>query len=731
VIGLDGRGRLSSGDSNLGRRIPFLALVIVLTFLGFFARLFQLQLIHSDDLRLRSQRNYVRTVRLEAPRGEVLDRMGRVLATTRPAFGLQILPNELREPDLVYPALAQLVDRDADELRALVGHPRGRDRFKPVRLEGDLSYDQLARVESHLYALTGVFTDIRPRRHYVQGPLAAHVLGYIGEIQRSQLERRAYAEYRAGEVIGQAGIEALLQEDLRGRAGGRNLVVDVAGRVVDALDEIDPVRGGSVTLTLDLDLQRAGEEAFLPDVLGERPKIGALVAMDVRTGDVLALVSKPSFDPNDFAGGIDSETWQALTQDEWRPIQNRAIAGQYPPGSTYKPLVAAAGLQEHLIDPKKKVFCPGSFRLGRRTYRCWKRGGHGWMDMHQALVQSCDVYFYKLGLELGVDRLAFFARGFGLGRKTGISLPNEQSGLIPTSAWKERRFGEPWVRGETVSAAIGQGFDLTTPLQLAVAYAAIVNGGKIVRPRLVLHSQDALGNAREGPEPEVLGTVPVEPEYLAMVRDALVGVVNEPHGTGARSRVPGVKVGGKTGTAQVVSLKHTEDLDDDEIEFRHRDHALFVGFAPADNPEIVVSAIVEHGMHGGSAAAPAVQRVLAAYFDEGDEDQAVEQRVARAEQAGAVRDAAEAPAQAAPVEPEAPAQAAAVEPEPEAPAQAAPVEPEAPAQAAPAEPEAPVDPEAPAQAAALEPEAPVDPEAPAAVASHPARAAGEVGDVRD
>lgn len=657
VIGPDGRGRLSSGDSNLGRRIPLLALVIVLTFLGFFARLFQLQLIHSDDLRLRSQRNYVRTVRLEAPRGEVLDRMGRVLATTRPAFGLQILPNELREPDLVYSALAQLVDRDAGELQSLVGDPRGRDRFKPVRLEGDLSYDQLARVESHLYALTGVFTDIRPRRHYVEGPLAAHVLGYIGEIQRAQLERRAYAEYRAGEVIGQAGIEALLQEDLRGRAGGRNLVVDVAGRVVDALDEIDPVRGGSVTLTLDLDLQRAGEEAFLPDVLGERPKIGALVAMDVRNGDVLALVSKPSFDPNDFAGGIDSETWKSLIQDEWRPIQNRAIAGQYPPGSTYKPLVAAAGLQEHLIDPNKKVFCPGSFRLGRRTYRCWKRGGHGWMDVHQALVQSCDVFFYQLGLELGIDRLAFFARGFGLGHKTGIALPNEQSGLVPTSAWKERRFSEPWVRGETVSAAIGQGFDLTTPLQLAVAYAAIANGGKIVRPRLVLRSEDALGNMREGPEPEVVGTVPVDPEYLAMVRDALIGVVHEPHGTGARSRVPGVKVGGKTGTAQVVSLKHTEDLDDDEIEFRHRDHALFVGFAPAENPEIVVAAIIEHGMHGGSAAAPAVQRVLAAYFGEAEggapEEEKVEQRVARAAPAQSAAPAPE------PAEPEAPAAVAA------------------------------------------------------------------------
>ena len=617
MIGSDGRGRLSSGESNLGRRLPILALLIVLTFLGFFARLFQLQLIHSDDLRQRSQRNYVRTVRLEAPRGEVKDRMGRVLANTRPAFGLQILPHELREPDMVFGALGQLLDRDPEQLRERVGTPRGRNRFKPVRLADDLSQDEYNRVESHLFALTGVFTDIRPRRRYVEGPLASHVLGYIGEIQRAQLETRAYADYRSGDVVGQAGVEALLQSDLRGRAGGRNLVVDVAGRVVDALDEIEPVRGGSVTLTLDRDLQRAGEDAFLPDVLGERTKIGALVAMDVRTGDVLALVSKPSFDPNDFAGGIDAETWQSLIEDEWRPIQNRAISGQYPPGSTYKAIVAAAGLQEGLVDPQKKVFCPGTFRLGRRTYRCWKRGGHGWVDMHQSMVQSCDVFFYQLGLELGIDRLAFFARGFNLGRRTGISLPNEQPGLVPTSAWKERRFAEPWVRGETVSAAIGQGYNLTTPLQLAVAFAAIANGGKLVRPRLVLRSEDADGNVTPGRAPEVTGSVPVDAEHLARVRDALVGVVHEPRGTGGRSRVPGIQVAGKTGTAQVVSLKHTEDLEEDEITFRHRDHALFVGFAPADAPEIVVSAIVEHGMHGSSAAAPVVQRVLAAYFGEG------------------------------------------------------------------------------------------------------------------
>jgi penicillin-binding protein 2 len=630
VIASGGRSRLGAGsDADLERRLPFVAVLIVLAFAVFFARLFQLQLVQTDDLRQRSQSNYVRTLRLEAPRGDILDREGRVLATTRPAFGLQVIPHDVSRAELTYAVLALLIDREADALSERVGNPSGRRRFQPVRLAGDLSYDQRARVESHLYALPGVVSDVRPRRHYVGGELASHLMGYLGEIQREQLEKRRYADYRQGEVIGQAGIESVLQADLRGRAGGRNLVVDVAGRVVDVLEEIEPLPGGRVTLTLDRDLQQAAEDAFLPDVLGEPAKIGAAVALDVRSGDVLALVSKPAFDPNDFAGGIDAATWTALVSDERRPIQNRAISGQYPPGSTYKTFVAAAGLEEDLVDPDEKIFCPGSFRLGRRTYRCWKRGGHGWVDLRQAIVESCDVYFYQLGLELGVDRLAFFARGFSFGRPTGISLPQEEPGLVPTSAWKERRFAEPWVRGETVSAAIGQGFNLATPLQLAVAYAAIANGGKLLKPRLVLQTEDQQGNAVPGPSPEVLGTVPVAPEHLERLREALEAVVGETGGTGGRARVRGVRVAGKTGTAQVVALEQTEGLEEEEVAFQHRDHAWFVGFAPAEAPEIVAVALVEHGGHGGSAAAPIVQKVFARYFEKRVLEE--ETRVARAD----------------------------------------------------------------------------------------------------
>jgi penicillin-binding protein 2 len=312
---------------------------------------------------------------------------------------------------------------------------------------------------------------------------------------------------------------------------------------------------------------------------------------------------------------VSAATWKELTTGEWKPLQNRAIAGQYPPGSTYKAIVAAAALQEHVISPGTPVFCPGHFTLGRRTYGCWKKEGHGTVTLHDALVQSCDVYFYQAGLKLGVDRLAFFARGFNLGRRTGLELPSEQPGLIPTAAWKERRFREPWGAGETVSASIGQGFDLATPLQLAVAYAAIGNGGRLVRPRLLLRTQDPDGRVTEGPVPEVVSSVPVSPENLAIVRDALTGVVEEPHGTGSRARVPGMRVAGKTGTAQVVHLQHTEDLEDDQVPIKYRDHAWFIAFAPADAPQIVVAVINEHGGHGGSAAAPIAQRVLARWAE--------------------------------------------------------------------------------------------------------------------
>ncbi len=610
-----GVGRLATGvDPSVVNRLVFIAVFIALIFAIFVVRLFQLQVIEGEDLGNRARRNSVRTVRLDAPRGDILDRFGRELATTRPAFGVQVMPAELRERAMTLAALGKLLDRDPSELSERIGVPRGRKRFQAVRIARDLPYDSRTRVESHLYALPGVFTDVSPRRYYVGGSLAAHVLGYTGEIQIEQLEKRSFADYKSGDVIGQAGVESRFESILRGRAGGRNVVVDVAGRVDEVLDEVEATPGGTLVLTIDRDLQRAAEDAFLPDVIGGEEKRGAVVALDPRNGDVLALVSHPAFDPNSFAGGIDSATWKRLMESEGRPIQNRALAGQYPPGSTYKVFLAAAGLEEGVITPDDRVFCPGTFKLGRRTYRCWKRGGHGSVNLHEALVRSCDVFFYQLGLKLGIDRIAFFANGFHLGRRSGIALGNESAGIVPTQAWKERRFAEVWLKGETVSASIGQGYNLTTPMQLAVAYAAIANGGTIFKPRILLRQTGPDGMIEQGPEPESFGKVPVSPDHLATITRALEGVVHGEGGTGGRARIPGVRVAGKTGTSQVVHLKVTEGLEDDEIPFKFRDHGWFAAFAPVEAPEIVVIALAEHGGHGGSAAGPIVNAILTRYF---------------------------------------------------------------------------------------------------------------------
>ena len=608
--------RLAAGpDSSLEQRMPLLIAIIALAFAGFVIRLFQLQILEGEELAGIAHGNAVRQVRLEAPRGDVLDREGRVLATTRPAFGVSVMPSDLRAPERTLAALGMLLDREPAVLAEAVGQPRGRLRFQPVRLAADLSLDHWGRVESHRFELPGVVTDVRPRRHYVEGELAAHLLGTIGEIGPGELSSEAFEGYRAGDVIGRSGVEKLHEADLHGRAGGRNVVVDVAGRVVQVLDERDPDAGGSLSLTIDLDLQRAAEAAFLPDVLGEPSRMGAVVALDPRTGDVLALVSKPAFDPNEFAGGIAADVWKRLTTDEWRPLQNRALSGQYPPGSVFKAFVAAAALEEGVVTPRDTFFCPGHFRLGNRTYRCWKKEGHGTMALRDALKQSCDVYFYQVGTQLGIERIARYAKGFQLGRTSGIPLSDEVAGLVPTPEWKERRFSEPWQKGETVSIAIGQGFNLVTPIQLAVAFAAIANGGQILEPRIVLRHTGENGEVVEAGSPVVRGHLPVSAENLALVRDALEAVVGEPHGTGGRSRVPGVRVAGKTGTAQVVHLQHTEDLEDDEIPIRYRDHAWFAAFAPVEAPEIVVSVLVEHGGGGGANAAPIAGKVLTAYFD--------------------------------------------------------------------------------------------------------------------
>jgi penicillin-binding protein 2 len=610
VTRLTGGGAPS--DPTVERRLTAVAVLVVAVWMLLLTRLFYLQVVQGDVYRVSAERNSVRTQRVQAPRGTVFDRNGEPLVHSRPSFEVLVVPNETVDVGTTLARISGLTGRDLETVRTSYGTPRGRARFQPQLVASDLDRDALANVESRLWALGGVLTQVNPVRGYRYRSSAAHSLGWLGEISAAQLQDEAFKSYRRGDVVGVGGVEKLLDADLRGRPGGRNLLVDAHGRELELLSEIEAQAGRNVVLTFDHRLQLAAEAALDRD-----HHSGAVVALDPNTGEILALASRPSFDPNQFASGVQPEAWRALRNDPHKPLMNRALQGQYPPGSTYKVVTAIGGLEEKLIDRHTQVFCGGSFRLGRRTYRCWKQGGHGTVDVHKALVQSCDVFFYKVGLELGVNRLAYYARALGLGARTGIDLSGEMPGLAPTKEWRLQRDGVPWVDGDTVSVSIGQGANLWTPLQLATSYAAIANGGTRYRPHILKRVMEPDGTLVRGSEPEVLGEVAVSRETLEIVKSGLYGVVNEPHGTGyVMLNLPGgVKAAGKTGTAQVVNMPAHERWDSEDLERQHRDHAWFVTYAPADAPRIVVAVLVEHGGHGGSAAAPVARDVVMRFLE--------------------------------------------------------------------------------------------------------------------
>jgi len=432
----------------------------------------------------------------------------------------------------------------------------------------------------------------------------AHVLGYVGEVSPGDLKKNA--NYRSGDLIGKSGLEEVFDEQLRGVNGGRHVEVDAVGRELRVLDKVDAVPGSTLVLSVDLDLQRAAERA-----LGE--EVGAVVAVDPTNGDILAMVSRPSFDPNAFASGLGSKEWRALVEDSRDPLTQRAFRGQYPPGSTFKFIVAAAALEEGIINPFNEIHCGGAHGFGERQFRCWRRGGHGSVNLVQALEQSCDVFFYQVGQRLGVDTIARYARAFGLGEPTGIVLGHEAGGLVPDRAWKRERFGEPWYPGETLPVAIGQGYVTATPLQMAHAVGGLAMG-KLYRPRLVLGLEAQDGEVVDSVPVEEMPELAVRPAVLSEVRQGLVRVVNDAHGTGKSAALEGITVAGKTGTSQVVAMGRKR-VKSSELPWEQRDHAWFVAFAPADAPEIALAVLVEHASGGGGkVAAPVAGEVLGEYF---------------------------------------------------------------------------------------------------------------------
>ncbi len=591
-----------------GERIRFQVAVylVVTVFVVLLLRLWFLQLIRGETYRNLSENNRIRLEDIASTRGIIYDRHGRILVDNRPAFKLAVVPEDIRDFQKTLYQLSSTLEVDQAQFMEKVRHaPKGAP-FRPILLSRDMTRDQVAAVETQRFHLPGVMVQIEPRRSYERPSFAAHLIGYLGEIEEAQLKDRRYQGYKMGDYLGKYGVELEWEDLLKGQRGGRQVEADAAGRQLRILGEVPPQPGHNLVLALDTKLQLRAELAL-------EGKAGAIIALDPTKGDILAMASSPAFDQNQFVRGFSPNEWQAIVDNPQHPLENKAIQGQYPLGSTFKPVVAAAALEEGVIDSETLLSCYGEYRLGNRVYRCWKKRGHGQLALHQALVQSCDIYFYQLGQRLGVDRMAKYARLFGLGSKTLVRLNNEARGLVPTSQWKLRRFGVRWQKGEDLVIAIGQGFLLATPIQAAMFYGAIANGHGFVRPRVVLRVEDANGGLINEVDSEIVRRLTLKPTTISFLQAALEGVVQEPSGTGRAAQIPGIRVAGKTGTAQVVRMPEDEKSES-QVSYEFQDHAWFVAYAPAEAPEIVVAVLVEHGGHGGSAAAPLARQVMEEYF---------------------------------------------------------------------------------------------------------------------
>ncbi len=571
-------------------------------------RLWHLQILRGDELKHLSENNRIRLVQIPAPRGIIQDSEGKILVDNRPAFDVSIIPEEVTGRKELSQNLGKILKISYENIENVLLNARNQPKFLPLKVKRDISWEELACLEENKFYLPSILVEVEAKRSYLHGTLAAHLLGTIGEITQQQLRDKKFANYRGGDIIGRSGIELQFEKYFKGKDGGRQVEVTAAGREIQVLNEVGSVPGYTVQLTIDLDLQMGVEAAF-------DHKAGAVVVMDPRNGKILAMLSRPSFDPNVFAGSITSRQWKEIVMHPLHPLENRAIRGQYPPGSVFKIVTALAGLSEGEIGVQDEFYCPGYYRFGRRNYRCWKHGGHGSISIHRAIVESCDVFFYQLGHRLNINRLSSYAHMLNLGQLTGIELPGESSGLIPDTEWKKKALGEPWYPGETISASIGQGYILVTPIQMAVLVSAIANGGHLYKPLIVKQVLGPKNRSVLMSVPKIKSKADLKPENLDIVRKALRGVIHEPHGTGAVCRLPDIEIGGKTGTAQVTKLQNRGSRGNKEsIPYRLRDHAWFVCFAPWKNPEVVIVVLVEHGGQGSKTAAPIAKLILERFF---------------------------------------------------------------------------------------------------------------------
>ncbi|MCX5870590.1 MAG: penicillin-binding protein 2 [Deltaproteobacteria bacterium] len=595
---------------GLRKRVLGTGVVLVFFVTIIFLRLWFLQIHKGEEYKSRAENNRVRIREVAPPRGDILDRNGKELVTNQPSFNVVLVREDSNDIDGLLKRLSVVLKEDVSVLWERIREAESKQRHIPVRLKENLSWDTLAYLETHNKAFPGIRIEVFPSRFYHYGDMAAHLIGYLGEISKSELEETNTDFYRGGDLVGKMGLEKLREKELRGEKGNNSSEVNALGFEQQLLTHVEPVPGNEVRLTLDIDLQQVAEESMDVD-----EKSGAVVAMEVKTGRLLVLASTPRLHLADFEGGISSKNWSALLDNPKHPLINKALQAMYPPGSTYKMVTALAGLAKGVITKDTTFFCPGHIDFGNRQYNCWKHGGHGTVNLKRAISESCDVYFYQVGMRVGVDALAEYANKLGLGRKTQVELENEKSGLIPTKEWKKKKYGVKWQDGETLSLAIGQGFNLVTPLQLCQMTAILANGGKRYVPQLIESVTDADGNVLESFTPKLAGELQEnEKKYLALIREGMVEVIQGARGTARAARVEGINMGGKTGSAQVVRLEQYKHLKEEDIPYKYRDHALFTCFAPAEDPEIAVTVVVEHGLHGGSSAAPVAKAVMQKYF---------------------------------------------------------------------------------------------------------------------
>jgi penicillin-binding protein 2 len=612
-----------SSESEFGdlhRRLFILrvGLLLVVALLGL--RLWHLQIHEGPYYRDLSENNRTRLVLLEPARGLIYDRHGVLLANNVPSFSLYVMLEDVKDREFLIQQLTDLLGLDPALVRKKMT-AKG-SKLIPRKIKDRMTLRDATLVESHRLDMPGVMIQVESQRNYPGGVTAAHLLGYVGEISADQLEKPEFLDLHQGSIVGQYGVEKSYDRHMRGMAGQKSVEVDALGHEKKASVVERPQAGNDLYLTIDVRLQKVAE-----DLLGEEQ--GAIVALDPNSGDILAMASRPGFDPNVLSRELTTKQWVEIVQDEGRPLNNRASQGQYPPGSTFKIPMAVAALETKTMSPSSTVFCNGGYQFGKRLYHDWKASGHGYVDLHNALVHSCDVYFYTIGQRMGIDVMAEFGKDFGLGKATGVELPSERSGIMPSTAWKQKAKNEQWLPGETISAAIGQGYVTVTPLQMASLVGTVANDGVNYRPRLVQAVMDRTsGNLQELPAVP-RGKINAKPETFRVIKDALADVVTKGTATKAKSSV--VTIGGKTGTAQVAALRTGPE---ENIPKKFRDHAWFVAFAPVESPKIAVAVLAEHMGHGGAAAAPLAKEVIETYMKLTPQIPAVTSDLSRGNQAG-------------------------------------------------------------------------------------------------